>query len=234
MAEKKASIGFRVIVAILVTFIITSLGVALGVYYWQNTQREKEKEDLTKQITQLEKEIKRLKEAAKNVPSRTPKTPKVDQYQGWLTYSNQTYKISIKYPPGWTYTEKERSLYVSIAGPETSGGVILKQCAFTIFVEDLSGPTSLSDYVDEAQSEPQGGGPVVEEGPTTLDDNAAYKVIDTYYEVGHNWKRMRVWTIKNNKAYTLGYRAPTNYNSTDYYSVHLSTAELMLQSIVID
>lgn len=231
MAEKKTSVGFWVIVAVLVTFIIASVGVGGGVYWWQNAQLKKVEKDLTKQITQLGKEIKRLREGAKSVPSETSK---VDQYQGWSTYSNQAYKVSIKYPPGWKCTEKEGSLYVTIAGPETSGGVILNQCAFTISVEDLSGPTSLNDYVDEAQSEPLGGGNVVEEGSTTLDDNPAYKVIDTYRDVGHDWKRMRVWTIKNNKAYTFGYRAPTNYESTDYYSVHLGTAELMLQSIVID
>ncbi len=164
----------------------------------------------------------------------TANTETSDKYAGWQTYSNQTWAVKARYPSGWTFEETSGSLHVTFLGPPTPpGGVILNECAFRIFVEDFTGPGNLADYVAAARAEPQGGGTVVEDGPTTIWGNSAHKGVDTFYEVGHNWKRLRVWTLKNGKAYTFTFEASTAYNGTDYYALHLPTAELMLASVTI-
>lgn len=229
---KKMSTGFKVTVsALLAILVILSIAIA-GLFYWQNAKSNEEQRKLKKQIAAFEKTITNLKKGGMS-GTETGTTVTEDKYKGWQTYTNQTYKITARYPAGWTYEETQGSSHVTFLGPETTG-VITRECAFSIFVEDVAPGTSLNNYVDTALNEPMGKGTVVEEGATTIAGNAAFKVVDTYTDVGHKWQRLRVYTIKNNLAFTFQYSASTNYNGSDYYAMHLAKAELWLASISID
>lgn len=166
-----------------------------------------------------------------------PKRPAEDDiiYKGWQTYENAAWKIYARYPPEWTKTETTGSLRVTFLGPSMPGtGVILNECSFGIFIEDVPSGTTLEDYVAAARAQPQGGGGVVTETDTSIGESSAFKVIDTYADVGAPWKRMRVWTIKDGKAYTFSYAASTNYATVDYYTIHSGEADMILESVFLD
>jgi hypothetical protein len=115
---------------------------------------------------------------------------------------------------------------VTFFGPKTKGdSVITHEALVYIYVEEVAEGMSLDQYVNQSLNEPQGKGEISEQGPTTLDENEAYQVIDTFYEVGHYFKRKRVWSIFNGEAYTVGYEAETSK-----YDTYFHLFDLMLDS----
>lgn len=226
--------GFRITITVLICVILLFSGIAAGFVYWQNARARDDERAIRARITVLENaNLAKRKAGAKTTDTKLLTTAE-DNYKGWQTYENKTYGISVKIPGGWTYMETSGSLHLAILGPATAGGVITHVCAFSVFVEDVSPGIAVEAYSDAAMKEPQGGGTLAEDGPMTMSGNMGRRVVDSYQEVGHPWKRLRIWTVKNNKAYTFDYEASTNYESTDYYSMHLAIAELILASIVID
>ncbi|MFA5867332.1 MAG: hypothetical protein WC891_05145 [Actinomycetota bacterium] len=234
MAARGISKGFKITLAILVCAVFILTGAAAGFVYWQNARSRESDRVISARISELANDNKEKKKTGAGTTDAKPVTSVEDKYSGWQTYKNKTYALSIKIPSGWTYMETSGSLHLSILGPATAGGVITHACAFSVFVEDVSPGTMIEAYSDAAMKEPQGSGTSIEDGPTTISGNPGRRVVDSYQEVGYPWKRLCVWTIKNNKAYTFDYQASTDYESTNYYSTHLATAELILASIVID
>lgn len=155
-------------------------------------------------------------------------------FEGWQKYSSKAWGVSARFPAGWTTTETTGSLSVIFLGPPTpAGGVILNECSYSIFVEDVSASMGLEAYSTAARTAPQGAGDINKQIDTSIDGNEAIQIEDTYVEAGQPWKRLRTWTIKNNKAYTLTYAASINYNKVNYYIMHESEAEQIESSIVI-
>ncbi len=169
----------------------------------------------------------------KTTPSISQSAEDAEKYKGWQTYENQSWKVFLRYPAGWSKTETSGSLSVIFLGPPTPGGVILNECAFGIFIEDVPAGSTLDAYVQAAQAEPMGGGTVAEKTDTSIGENPAIKVVDTYSDVGAPWKRLRIWTIKNGRAYTFSYTASVNYGGADYYTLHSATADMILASVII-
>ncbi len=170
----------------------------------------------------------------KSTPSIKQSAEDAEKYKGWQTYENQSWRIFSRYPPGWTKTEAKGSLNVTFLGPPTAaGGVILNECAFSIFVEEVPAGMTLEAYVQAARSAPLGGGAAAEETETSIGESPAIKVVDTYVDVGAPWKRQRIWTIKNGRAYTFSYTASTNYGGTNFYTLHSGTADMILASVII-
>lgn len=131
-------------------------------------------------------------------------------------------------------TETSGSLLVTFTGPAMPpGSVIQNECTFSIFVEDLPAATGLDEYISAARSAPLGGGDITSQIDTTIDSNPAIEIVDTYVDIGQPWKRSRVWTIKNGRAYTFTYAADLNYNAIDYYTMHDTEAYQIKASIVI-
>ncbi len=233
MSAKGMSKGFKITLAVLVGAILILAGITAGLAYWQNARAREDERATRARIAALENANRTKNTGAKTTDTKSQTTAD-NTYKGWQEYRNKTYAVSIKIPDGWTYMETSGSLHLAILGPATGGGVITHACAFNVLVEDVSPGTTVDAYSDAAMKEPQGGGTLVEDGPTTISGNPSRRVVSSYQEVGHPWKKLCVWTIKNNKAYTFDYQASTNYESTDFYAMHLATAELMLASIVIN
>ncbi|MFA5867150.1 MAG: hypothetical protein WC891_04185 [Actinomycetota bacterium] len=169
----------------------------------------------------------------KSTPSITQSAEDAEKYKGWQTYENQSWRVFVRFPAGWTKTETSGSLNVVFLGPPTAGGVILNECVFGIFVKEVPAGTTLDSYVHTAQTQPMGGGTVAEQMETSVGESPAVKIMDTYSDVGAPWKRLRIWTIKNGRAYTFSYTASINYGGTDYYTLHSATADMILASVII-
>lgn len=234
MAARGMSKGFKITITVLICALLLSSGIAAGFVYWQNARSRGNDKAAGARIAVLEKANQAKRKTQAKSTDAKAQTAAEDKYIGWQEYKNKTYALSIKIPGSWTYMETSGSLHLAILGPATAGGVITHACAFSVYVEDVDPGTTTEGYSDAAMKEPQASGTTVEDGPATISGNPGRRVVAGYQEVGHPWKRLCVWTIKNNKAYTFDYQASTDYESTDYYSMHLATAELILTSIVID
>lgn len=234
MAAKGMSKGFKIAISALICTSLIFAGIIGGLVYWQGARARENERATRARITALENTIRAKKKSGANATDTNSQTVAEGNYKGWQAYKNKTYGISVKIPGGWTYMETSGSLHLAILGPATAGGVITHACAFSVYVEDVDPGTTTEGYSDAAMKEPQASGTTVEDGSATISGNPGRRVVAGYQEVGHPWKRLCVWTIKNNKAYTFDYQASTDYESTDYYSMHLAIAELILASIVID
>lgn len=96
------------IAAITVIIIIALLSAGLaggGVWYWQNQQLKKQKQDSDKQIQDLQKQVDDLRkeeETSKEETSMdTDSSETSDETINWKTYTNSKYKFSIKYPDNY-------------------------------------------------------------------------------------------------------------------------------------
>jgi hypothetical protein len=215
--------------------ILVFFGVIIGLVMWRTNSKTATTGLTTSSATSKSKtSTKKTNITQKETPSITQSKEDEEKYKGWQTYQNQSWAIFVRYPAGWTKTETTASLHVTILGPATpAGGVILNECAFSIFVEDVPDTMTLENYVAAARAAPLGGGSVVEQTDTSIGDSTALKVIDTYADVGAPWKRLRVWTIKNGRAYTFTFAASVNYGGVDYYAMHSATADMILASVII-
>ncbi len=142
-------------------------------------------------------------------PTLTP-TPKLS-----LTYENNAYGISIKYPQGWTKQEGATETVVQFFAPKESSST--SQAAITIAVKDLSAQSlSLDAYTERVTSQLQQtltDFNLIESGATTLAGIPAHKVVYTGKQEQRNPKVYQVWTIINNKAYMIKYAAdPSKYS----------------------
>lgn len=229
---KKMSKGFKVAAASLAALAVVLTAIVAIFIYNQNNELKKA-ESAKDEAGRYAKTNRDMSSQGSNGGTSDGQT-QADRYAGWQDYVSNTWAVSIKYPAGWTMKETSGSLYVSFSGPATPpGGVILAECSFAIAADDVDPGTTLDTFVTDAQEEPMGGGNVVSDTATSVDGNVARQVVDTYTDVGHPWKRLRVWTIKDGKGYTFIYWASTNYNSNDYYAAHLAEAEAMIASIVL-
>ena len=230
--EPKRNIWAAVaIVAGIIVFFIVIIGLVI---YRQNSKTAGSNQAASATVKKSSIDTKDTNIAQKETPSITESKEDEEKYKGWQTYENQSWAIFVRYPAGWTKTETPGSLSLTFLGPPTpAGGVVLNECAFGIFIEDVPASMTLDAYMHAAQSEPLGGGNVVEETDTSVGENPALKVVDTYTEVGAPWKRFRIWTIKGGHAYTFSYRASVNYGGTNYYTTNSATADMILGSVII-
>jgi hypothetical protein len=230
--EPKRNVGaaLAIIIGVIVFFVVI---VGL-VYYRVNSLTTGGKPASSEVVKKAAKAKKDTNIAQKEAPSITQSADDKLKYKGWQTYENMDWAIYARYPEGWTMTETIGSLNVVFLGPPTpAGGTILNECTFGIFIEDVTDDMVLEDYVAAARSEPMGGGSAIYETDTSVGEYAALKVVDTYSDVGAPWKRQRIWTIKNGRAYTFSFRASINYGGIDYYTMHSSTADMIMDSVII-
>lgn len=171
--------------------------------------------------------------APKEDNSIKPPVEDEEKYKGWQTYENQSWAIFFRYPAEWTKTEVSGSLDVTVLGPPTPGGAVLNECAVGVFIEDVPESMTVGEYEQAERSEPSPGSNVLEATYTSVGPSEALKVIDTYTDNGAPWKRQRILTIKNERAYTFSYKASINYGGTDYYTIHSATADMILASVII-
>lgn len=167
-----------------------------------------------------------VKTPATQLPDETPtttqppETPTTTQPPAinFLTYENPMYGIRIKYPQGWK--RREAPDMVGFASPEKDASLIVN-------VFDISThPVTLEEYKQHLVNQcktPDCN--IIDSGDTTLANNPAYKLV---YTMEGPLNMMVIFTIKDNKLYSLTYTAGSNE-----YSKYLDTVDEMVNSFEI-
>ena len=151
--------------------------------------------------------------------------PKKEQY---AVYKNLDYGIVINYPETWQIRKRDDFL---ISGVIFISPLENKQDSFqenvSVFVENLVSNTSMNEYTAESIAEiKRFSDPTITNAKlTVLGSYEGRKVIYEGEEQGSVVKRMQIWTVFNNRAYTITYTArPHRYNA------FLPTVEKMITS----
>jgi len=152
----------------------------------------------------------------------------------FLTYYSSTYEIKIKYPAEWQTIEPEDE-YVKVVflspleDPSDSYNELVM-----ILTEDLPFKMKLTDYTEVAIRQIRVLYPdmqILTSGPAKLAGNPAHKIvfaatIEGYEDI--SVKGMMIWTIKDKKAYIVGFFA-----EVETYAAYLQTAQTMVDSFEI-
>jgi hypothetical protein len=163
----------------------------------------------------------------KSIGTSTSITNKIDTMQRFLTYENPIYQIKIQYPVDWEKKDQE-------LGGNNIVKFVLPQHRFpSLFlqIEDLNSSMPLDEYSHEQINHLRQlfrDINIIETNTTTLAGNNAYKVVYTFTLEQINYKKMDIWTIKDNKAYIINYLAETGQ-----YSSYLPTIQKMVDSFEI-
>lgn len=167
-----------------------------------------------------------MKNPASSEEPTTETTSKKPQTRDVLSYGNPTTGITIQYPVGWQLEEdKNKITFVQqkdIVSLETN-------------VENNI-ETSLSEYVNtrlEELREQRQDFNLIGSTPMTISDNPAHKIVYTFVKedgprAGEINKVLRIWSIKNNKLYTIAYIA-----EEDRFSEYLPEIEKAIDSFRI-
>lgn len=151
----------------------------------------------------------------------------------YSTYENPRYSIQIQYPVSWK---------VQPIGDTFTGDVVKfwlpptdstkKSIAeVNINVENVKDPISLEGYTNISVNEITQfftDARILDSHATKLSEFPAHQVIYSGKEEGYNVKRMAIWTLINNKAYIITYKAEESQ-----YDKHLQTAQKMIESLRI-
>lgn len=201
---------------------------------------------LKKDNVLTEKEFQRLKSqilstvSNQSTISTTTEIPKINN--NLLTYENPTYGIKIKYPSDLEGTELGRSIhdtdsirvvefYFPLDKPsDTYKGLVC------LDMKSLSSKNMSLDPYSQQQifhlTKVHKNFRIIESASTTLSNKPAYKILYTYTHTDPsfplNIKSLRIWTIKNEKAYHILYSA-----RADGFSSNLSSVQSMISSLEI-
>ena len=163
----------------------------------------------------------------KNVDTSTAITNKINTMQHYLTYENPIYQIKIQYPADWE--KKDQGL-----GGDNVVKFVLPQQRFpSLFVqiEDLDSSKLLQEYTYDKINHLRQlflDFNIIEQNPTSLAGNNAYKIVYTFTLEQINYKRMDIWTIKDDRVYIINYLVEMGK-----YSSYLPTIQKMVDSFEI-
>lgn len=140
----------------------------------------------------------------------------------YLVYENLTHNVKMNYPRNWTINDQL----------EAPGVVVFTEPQGTAFVDiaitDVTGRATLEEMTQATIEDRKKNVPdfnLLEEGPTTLLKNPAYKIVYTQTVEQVTAKTMEIWTLKDNKGYTVTYSA-----RIDRYSNFIEIAQEMVNS----
>lgn len=140
----------------------------------------------------------------------------------YLTYENPTHNVKIDYPRNWTMNGQL----------EAPGVVMFTEPQGTAFVKlsitDVRGEATLGEMTQntiENRKKNVPGFNLLEQGPTTLLKNPAYKIVYTETAEQVTVETMEIWTLKGNTGYTVTYSA-----RIDRYSNFVEIAQEMVNS----
>jgi hypothetical protein len=146
----------------------------------------------------------------------------------FLTYEDITTGISIQFPSNWEKSENLDNFITFRAPPETDTRIY--PAALGLKIQELASKSVLLQEVTKVQiSELKKSNPNLafsESTSTTLAGKPAYKVVFTATDNNQvERKAMQIWTIIDNKAILITYKA-----QPDKYSTYLPTIERMIGS----
>ena len=153
-----------------------------------------------------------------------------------LSYENPTYGITIQYPSNWMTSTNQLPTYNSIIGfysPLESLSDVLP-VEFALSITTYTNNISLDEYTKITRTAlEQQGMEISESSATTLAGNPAHKI--TFLpgdQIAQNspveFKFMQIFTIIENKVYSLSYNAEASK-----FSTHFNTIQQMLDSVKI-
>ena len=146
----------------------------------------------------------------------------------FLTYEDITTGISIQFPSNWEKSVNLDNFITFRAPPETDTRIY--PAALGLKIQELASKSVLLQEVTKVQiSELKKSNPNLafsESTSTTLAGKPAYKVVFTATDNNQvERKAMQIWTIIDNKAILITYKA-----QPDKYSTYLPTIERMIGS----
>jgi hypothetical protein len=169
-----------------------------------------------------------------NVPNPTPAPTATHTAASTptLTYTNSAYGVKIDYPQDWTKKEfTSGKTVVQFTPPQESASDNMTE-GYGIVVEDLSAqPMTLDEYTKEAiqrLGKLHPDSKIIDSTPTTLAGYPAQKIVYTLKIRQSDMEYMNVYTVKNNKAYIVGYFAQSSR-----YSDFIGTVQQMVDSFEI-
>lgn len=146
----------------------------------------------------------------------------------FLTYEDITTGISIQFPSNWEKSVNLDNFVTFRAPPETDTRIY--PAALGLKIQELASKSVLLQEVTKVQlSELRKSNPnleISESTSTTLAGKPAYRVVFTATDNNQvERKAMQIWTIIDNKAILITYKA-----QPDKYSTYLPTIERMIGS----
>lgn len=173
---------------IIVTVILTGLIVGGGTYYFVNSEAEKDKKELNKQITNLQKQISESSN---------------DETDNWQIYVSEEYGYSIKFPKNLYYKGDKVQQYpgefgamdLIISDIEKMGiqDVMLdEKIHITVTINKKSADETLYDYLK------QQGIPDNQLSEITFNNVKSYKMQSSFDQPS-----ISIYTVNNNIVYGL-------------------------------
>lgn len=149
------------------------------------------------------------------------------------TYDNTAKGIKMKYPDNWTKQEESNAVtqeVVKFISPK-EGDADKFQERLIVTVESTTNNKTLDEYTKLSKQEIlklDKNAKIAQEGESTLAGKNGYRVVYTTKEGNQEFKKLNVWTMKNDKAYLITYEAEAGK-----YEQFLPVVEKMIKSLEV-
>lgn len=147
----------------------------------------------------------------------------------FLTYENSTLGVKIQYPSDWKRAESNSN--ITFTSPLASNSDRYRE-KLELKVNSLLQNVTLDEYssaVIKKLKESSANFRILEVATTTLAGNPAKKMVFTSGEGQNNLKVVEIWTINDDKAYSIQYSS-----EAQKYSKYLATIQKMVNSFEIN
>jgi len=150
------------------------------------------------------------------------------------TYENELYGFKIGYHQTWEEKSGRGGIQmkeiVLFESPQGSAETPDRRVTVSITVEDLGSPSpSLKQYTDNYLQLIGKSFDLEETKRTTLAKHPAWQIVFTGNEGKFQFKRLQIWTLKDDRAYVLTYTAPE-----EDYGEFEQTVQSMIESLEFD
>lgn len=153
-----------------------------------------------------------------------------------LIYKDSIHNFAVEYPKNWTYQKENNPItyeVVSFIPKSEAEAVQVPQVEVIVTTENLSEPTTLSNYIDQFITQLRNtrnfrSFKLIKQRNTTFAKRPAYGFIYTVTFGGKNWKIMEVATIKGLQVYLVTYKAELSQ-----YNRYQAIAQRMIHSFKI-
>jgi serine/threonine-protein kinase len=177
--------------------------------------------------TSIQASIQMIIKSIESVDTSTAITNNINTMQHYLTYENPIYQIKMQYPADWE--KKDQGL-----GGDNVVKFVLPQQRFpSLFVqtEHLDSSKLLQEFTYDKINHLRQlflDFDIIEQNLTNLAGNNAYKIVYTFTLEQISYKRMDIWTIKDDRVYIINYLVEKGE-----YSNYLPTIQKMVDSFEI-